>query len=58
MGLNFSGFVFIKIETPSEIFPSPIASKPKKGINKPPINNPTALIVSETATAFKPPKIA
>ena len=44
---------------PSIILPSPpIIIKPKTGIKIPPINKPIALIESETATAFKPPKTA
>ena len=58
MDLNLLGFSVVNIESPSKRLPSPIIIKPKIGIKIPPINKPIALIESETATAFKPPKTA
>ena len=55
---NRSGLALTNTSNPPNTLPSPIAINPKTGINKPPINKPTALIESETATAFKPPKTA
>ena len=43
---------------PWNTLPSPIAARPKSGISRPPVKRPTALIVSETATALSPPKMA
>ena len=34
------------------------AAKPRNGIIRPPMIRPTPLMVSETATAFRPPKMA
>ena len=48
----------VKTESPSKRLPSPIINNPKTGIKRPPINNPIALIESDTATAFKPPNTA
>ncbi len=56
--INLSGNSFIRVLTPAPKWPSPTTHKPKSGIIKPPISNPMALIVSETATAFNPPKMA
>ena len=58
MELNLSGFWVVNTESPSIMLPSPIYIKPKTGIIKPPISKPMALIESETATAFNPPKMA
>ena len=58
MDLNLSGFSVVKVESPSKILPSPISINPNIGIKIPPINKPIALIESETATAFNPPKTA
>src|SRR6056297_667157 len=55
---NRSGFVVINISNPSITLPSPIAISPKTGINSPPIIKPIAFILSDTATAFNPPKTA
>lgn len=48
----------MSVVIPSIKLPSPISTNPKIGTRIPPINNPIALILSDTATAFKPPKTA
>ena len=58
MALNFPGNSVNKLSIPAIAEPSPIAINPNKGIANPPINNPIALIESDTATAFNPPKTA
>ena len=55
---SFSGLDTTKASIPCIILPSPIYIKPNTGTRVPPIKSPTAFTVSETATAFKPPKIA
>ena len=56
--MNFSGIAVVKVFKPSNILPSPIYINPKMGIKVPPMSKPIAFIESETATAFKPPKMA
>ena len=50
--------MIINFSIPCVKFPSPKAFNPKTGISIPPAISPIPLIVSETATAFKPPNIA
>src|SRR5680860_341309 len=55
---NLSGLAETNASKPSKTLPSPMAISPKTGIKTPPTINPIALILSETTTAFNPPKTA
>ena len=57
-GVKYSGLLFVRTASPEKNDPSPNATNANAGIVKPPMSNPTPLIVSLTATDFNPPKIA
>ena len=55
MALNFSaGTTEIRSRRPARKLSLPSSSRPKIGIIKPPMISPMPLMVSDTATAFRP----
>ena len=58
MTLNFSGLFSKTLTNPVMGFPSPILAKAISGMANPPTKSPYPLMVSDIATAFRPPKIA
>ena len=58
MAFHFSMWLVVMVFKPAVKLPSPKYINAKNGTSNAPTTKITALIVSDTATAFKPPKIA